>query len=123
MIKAFFALLFGCLLFGCTTNERINEYQICNTTALKNFPVNLSPQNYTEIEYFQKQEGMTCKPIPQGSYGAGGMNCEPNMQTYQRQVQKTRTVDVNKNQRTEFIEKCTNRQCLIKYGNTSCEPK
>lgn len=121
MIKVFVALLSSCFLYGCATNERINEYQICNTTALKNFPVNQSPQNYTEIEYFEKQEGMTCKPIRAGSSGAGGMECEPNMRTYQRKVQKTRTVDTNKNQRTEFIEKCTNRQCLIKYGNTSCE--
>ena len=121
MIKAVFALLLSIVLYGCASNERINENQICTNNAFKNFPVNLTPQNYTEIEYYQRQEGTTCTPIPRGLPNAGGMECQPNMRTYQRQVQKTRNVDSNENQRSEFIEKCTNRQCLIKYGNTSCK--
>jgi hypothetical protein len=85
------------------------------------FPVNSVPQNYTEIEYFQKQEGMTCTRIPSGFYNAGGMECEPNMRTYQRQVQKTRYIDANLSSRNSWVEQCANQQCIRKFGNSECE--
>jgi hypothetical protein len=119
--KIIVVLIFLSLIAGCATEEKINENQICTRNAFERFPIKSASQNYTELEYFQRQEGMTCTRIPSGFYNAGGVECEPNMRTYQRQVQKTRLVDGNEALRNDFINKCTNRQCLIKYGNSECK--
>ena len=66
---------------------------------------------------------MTCTRIPSGFYNAGGMECEPNMRTYQRQVQKTRYIDANSGSRNSWIEQCANQQCNRKFGNSDCDKK
>ena len=66
---------------------------------------------------------MTCTRIPSGFYNAGGMECEPNMRTYQRQVQKTRYIDANAGSRNSWIEHCVNQQCLSKFGNSDCNSR
>jgi hypothetical protein len=121
MVKIIASMMISIFLLGCATNERVNEFQICTRNSFDKFPVKLLSQNYTEFEYYQQQNGMTCSRIPSGFYNAGGMECVPNMQTYRRQVQRTRQVDGNESQRNEFINSCTNRQCLIKYGNSDCK--
>jgi hypothetical protein len=121
MLRVILALTICALVAGCATNERVNEFEICTRNGFNNFPVRSVAQNYWVNEYFQQQDGMTCTRIPSGFYNAGGMECVPNMQTYKRQVQRTRQVDGNESQRSDFISKCTDRQCLIKYGNTSCK--
>jgi len=121
MIKIILVLAISALVSGCATEARISEYQMCAVQGREKFPVQSVPQNYTEIEYFQRQEGMTCTRIPSGFYNAGGMECEPNMRTYQRQVQKTRYVDANAGSRNSWIEQCANQQCIRKFGNSDCE--
>ena len=123
MLKIIVALVISALSVGCATEARIDEYQACRVQGMQKYPVKSVPQNYMETEYFQRQEGMTCTRIPSGFYNAGGMECEPNMRTYQRQVQKTRYIDENTNSRNIWIEQCTNRQCISKFGNSDCEVK
>jgi hypothetical protein len=123
MLRIILALTICALVAGCATEARINEYQACRLQSNEKFPVNSVPQNYTEIEYFQRQEGMTCTRIPSGFYNAGGMECEPNMRTYQRQVHKTRHIDANASIRNNWIEQCANQQCRKKFGNNDCEKK
>jgi hypothetical protein len=121
MLRIILSLTICALVAGCATEARVNEYQACRVQGNEKFPVNSVPQNYTEIEYFQRQEGMTCTRIPSGFYNAGGMECEPNMRTYQRQVQKTRYIDANASSRNSWIEQCANQQCISKFGNSDCE--
>jgi hypothetical protein len=123
MLRIILSLTICALVAGCATEARVNEYQACRVQGNEKFPVNSVPQNYTEIEYFQRQEGMTCTRIPSGFYNAGGMECEPNMRTYQRQVQKTRYIDANASSRNSWIEQCANQQCISKFGNSDCEIK
>lgn len=121
MCRSFPILIIFAIITGCANEAKNSEYSACQIQALEKFPVQSIPQNYTEIEYFQKQEGMTCTRIPSGFYNAGGMECEPNMRTYQRQVQKTRYVDANAGGRNNWREQCVNQQCIRKFGNSDCE--
>jgi hypothetical protein len=121
MLKIILTLAISLLVAGCVTDARINEYQMCSVQGMEKFPVKSVPQNYTEIEYEQRQEGMTCTRIPSGFFNAGGMECAPNMRTYQRQVEKIRYVDENAGSRNAWTEQCANQQCTNKFGNSDCE--
>ncbi len=117
MLKIILALAIFALLSGCATEARISEYQMCASQGKEKFPINSVPQNYMETEYYQRQEGMTC-------IGTNNvLHCEPNMRTYQRQVQKTRYVDANAGSRNSWIEQCANQQCIRKFGNSDCDKK
>lgn len=123
MLKIVIAFAISLLVAGCATEERISQYQACRVQGIEKFPVQSVPQTYMDIEYFQKQEGMTCTRIPSGFYNAGGMECEPNMRTYQRQVQKTRYIDSNTGIRNSWIGQCVNQQCLSNFGNSDCNSR
>lgn len=116
MFKILLTLAIAAIVAGCATDARIREHQMCSAQGIEKFPVKSVSQNYMETEYFQKQEGMTC-------IGTNNvLNCEPNMRTYQRQVQKTRQIDANSGSRNSWIEQCANQQCISKFGNAECEP-
>lgn len=121
MTRILVVMLVAIMSVSCATNERISEYQACKARSFVNYPVNLVPQNYTDIEYFQRQEGMTCSRIPAGFYNAGGMECTPNMRTYWRTVEKTRQIDANRKARSNWTEACANQQCVTKFGNADCK--
>lgn len=119
--KIILGLMIVLLISVCATEARINEYRACSAQGMEKFPVNSVPQNYMETEYFQRQEGMTCRPIPSGFYNAGGFKCEPNTRTYKREVQKTRYIDGNLSSRDSWVEQCANQQCVKKFKNADCE--
>jgi hypothetical protein len=115
MLKIILALGLFYLISGCATEARISEYQECSVQGMEIYPVKSVPQSYMDTEYFQRQEGMTCITTNNVT------NCEPNLRTYQRQVQKTRYIDPNATSRITWIEQCANQQCIKKFGNSDCE--
>ena len=120
-MKIALTLVISTLLIGCATEARLSAYSSCNQKALQKYPIQSVPQKYWATEYFQKQEGMTCSRIPSGFYNEGGMNCEPKMRTYKREVEKTKYVDQNKNARQRWANSCADDQCRRNYGNVDCE--
>lgn len=121
------------LFMACSTQEYRHAEQSCTNVSYQKYP--------QELKQVMKKEGRMVT-VPTGefnctsdtsstfnTYGGNTLygnkntntNCKPVTKQEWVTEEVLRTVDVNQDQRNDWVTQCTASVCLSKYGNRDCE--
>lgn len=123
MSKVYLPILLALILAagGCATQEFSQARASCEAEAWGHFPGSLTQKMVTVTRSVPVPDGnVSC--TSNYSYGSVRTNCTQGT-TYQAINENVvQTVDLNAASRQSYIRTCTERKCLVEYGNEQCEP-
>ena len=115
-----FAPLGGALVLiaACSTPQYEAEKNLCAEKWYEILPINLVQRQETEYRTERRFTGrQTCEPRDNGQ-----ISCKADYVKVEIPYSVLVDVDLNKPERDARIKSCTRQACLLKFGNTSCEP-
>lgn len=116
-----FSLIAAAALAGCTTPQYDLAREQCRRDAATKFPPNLQNkvvQNSRLVEVPDGTSSCTTTQERNQMY----TTCRQGTKYVRDYYNETIVVDLNERQRDQFINNCTVRFCINRYGNPQCEP-
>lgn len=108
-------------LVGCTTPQYDLAREQCRREAANKYPPNLQNRVVQNSHLVKVPDGTSrCTTEQFGNRMV--TNCQQGTKLIRQYYNETIVVDLNRQERGRFVNKCTVRVCIDRYGNSECKP-
>ena len=119
-MKPFLVICISLLMTGCATKEYLNAQTECSPAAFRQYPVQSVQMYVQRTRYVQVPTGAEdCESRTEGNRTY--TRCKPEMRTQSVPYQSLEWVDTNIQARNAYLNSCTARLCVKRFGNPECE--
>ena len=119
-MRHFLIICIALMLTGCATKEYLNAQTECSPAAFQRYPVNSVQMYVQRTRSVQVATGAEqCESRTEGNRTY--TRCKPEMRTRSVPYQSLEMVDTNAQARNAYLQNCTARLCVKRFGNPACE--
>lgn len=119
-MRHFLIICIALMLTGCATKEYLNAQTECSPAAFQRYPVNSVQMYVQRTRSVQVATGAEeCESRTEGNRTY--TRCKPEMRTRSVPYQSLEMVDMNAQARNAYLQNCTARLCVKRFGNPACE--